>query len=276
MTFRGFRFPPVSCTIIYIARDHLFFLSNSFFFTEDFKSIPSAQLTLEQFHNNDAEIEYDPPSYIRSVVEHLHTQQVRQLASSTASGSSVYDDQSMDVEPLRVHLALPIDTSEEPLLSKNDHLLHDSSAKLHGLKSSLHGGDASVNVLVAAANIELGRTRAAKQSLIAGGKTGKHTGSAKQSKVTNKRKTRGKAGNNTTSGESTSESDAHSSSGAHFSLLFLFCTSFYVSLIRGSAQQLILLFKFLFIDTPSLLCRGRRWAQRCAGQCGQPRSRRSL
>jgi len=155
------------------------------------------------------------------VVEHLHAQQARQLASSTASGSSVYDDQSVDVEPLRVHLALPIDTSEEPMLSNNDHLLHDSSAKLHGLKGSLHGGDASVNVLVAAANIELGRTRAAKQSLIAGGKTDKHAGSAKNSKVTNKRKTRGKAGNNTTSGESTSESDAHSSSGALFSLIFV-------------------------------------------------------
>ncbi len=154
-------------------------------------------------------------------MEHLHTQQARQLASSTASGSSVYDDQSVDVEPLRVHLALPIDTSEEPVVHNNDHLLHDSSAKLHGLKSSLHGVDASVNVLVAAANIELGRTRAAKQSLLAGGKIDKHTGSAKQRKVSNKRKTRGKAGNNTTSGESTSESDAHSSSGAGFVTHFL-------------------------------------------------------
>uniref|UniRef100_A0A7S3HIT3 B-related factor 1 n=1 Tax=Spumella elongata TaxID=89044 RepID=A0A7S3HIT3_9STRA len=175
---------------------------------EEFKSIPSAQLTLEQFHNNDAEIEYDPPSYIRSVVEHLHAQQARQIASSAASGSSVYDDQSVDLEPLRVHLALPVDNSESPLVSKNDNLLHDSSAKLHGLKNTLRGGDASVNVLVAAANIELGRTRAAKQSLAAG----KTTVSDKKGKVSNKRKTRGKAGNNTTSGESTSESDAHSSS----------------------------------------------------------------
>jgi hypothetical protein len=35
---------------------------------EDFRSIPSAQLTLEQFHTVDAEVEYDPPSYIRNVV----------------------------------------------------------------------------------------------------------------------------------------------------------------------------------------------------------------
>ena len=144
------------------------------------------------------------------MVEHLHAQQARQIASSAASGSSVYDDQSVDLEPLRVHLALPVDTSESPLVSKNDHLLHDSSAKLHGLKNTLRGGDASVNVLVAAAKIELGRTRAAKQSLAAG----KTTVSGKKSQGSNKRKTRGKAGNNTTSGESTSESDAHSSSGA--------------------------------------------------------------
>lgn len=47
--------------------------------TDDFKSIPSAQLTLEQFHTNDAEVEFDPPSYIRSVVEHAH---------GTSSGNS--------------------------------------------------------------------------------------------------------------------------------------------------------------------------------------------
>jgi transcription initiation factor TFIIIB Brf1 subunit/transcription initiation factor TFIIB len=35
----------------------------------DFKSTPSAQLTLEQFHNNDMDVEYDPPSFIRNKIK---------------------------------------------------------------------------------------------------------------------------------------------------------------------------------------------------------------
>ncbi|KAJ1417917.1 cyclin-like protein, partial [Ochromonadaceae sp. CCMP2298] len=41
----------------------------------DFRSIPSAQLTLEQFHTNDAEAEFDPPAYVRAVVRGLQAQQ---------------------------------------------------------------------------------------------------------------------------------------------------------------------------------------------------------
>jgi transcription initiation factor TFIIIB Brf1 subunit/transcription initiation factor TFIIB len=37
----------------------------------DFKATPSAQLTVEQFHSNDTTEEYDPPSYIKNLVESL-------------------------------------------------------------------------------------------------------------------------------------------------------------------------------------------------------------
>ena len=36
---------------------------------EDFKATPSAQLTLEQFHQFDMSLEFDPPAYIRNQIE---------------------------------------------------------------------------------------------------------------------------------------------------------------------------------------------------------------
>ena len=48
---------------------------------EDFKSTPSAQLTLEQFHVNDFDVEYDPPSYISNKVDELTTRNNEATAS---------------------------------------------------------------------------------------------------------------------------------------------------------------------------------------------------
>lgn len=71
---------------------------------EDFRSIPSAQLTLEQFHTIDAELEYDPPSYIRNVVREATAQaQKYEYGDGGRDGSS-----SSGAGSLRhVRLALP-------------------------------------------------------------------------------------------------------------------------------------------------------------------------
>jgi hypothetical protein len=101
--------------------------------TEDFRSIPSAQLTLEQFHTNDAEVEYDPPSYIRNVL--------REASSSSARGDDAYGYGRSHASK-RVRLALPTEGDD------------GNAARRAGPGA----GGSSVNALVAAANLELGKS----------------------------------------------------------------------------------------------------------------------
>ncbi len=71
--------------------------------TDDFRSIPSAQLTLEQFHTHDAEVEYDPPAFIRNVVRDNATAQAKAEAAAAADPTMVDRHQRSH----KVRLALP-------------------------------------------------------------------------------------------------------------------------------------------------------------------------
>lgn len=106
------------------------------FLTEDFRSIPSAQLTLEQFHTNDAEIEFDPPSYIRNVVQDSLNSQYSCLKDEQEG--DYFTHESRAKVPRTVHLALP---------SSSD-----------GFVTQGNGAQSSVSALVAAAHMQLGRS----------------------------------------------------------------------------------------------------------------------
>jgi hypothetical protein len=121
--------------------------------TEDFRSIPSAQLTLEQFHTNDAEVEYDPPSYIRNVLREAGS-------SSSARGEDAYG-YGRSSAGKRVRLALPTEG--------------DSGNGARRVGPGV--GGSSVNALVAAANLELGKSiaKSAGRSGFAERKNGQDT-----------------------------------------------------------------------------------------------------
>jgi hypothetical protein len=102
--------------------------------TEDFRSIPSAQLTLEQFHTNDAEVEYDPPSYIRNVLREANSSSSARVEDAYGYGRSHASK--------RVRLALPTEGDD------------GNAARRAGTGA----GGSSVNALVAAANLELGKS----------------------------------------------------------------------------------------------------------------------
>jgi len=67
---------------------------------DDFKATPSAHLTIEQFLNNDATTEYDPPSYIKKllseVTEDSSTSIDIQLPGGTIDDEVEYDDDDDD------------------------------------------------------------------------------------------------------------------------------------------------------------------------------------
>lgn len=116
---------------------------------EEFKSIPSAQLTLEQFHTIDAEVEYDPPSYIRNVVRDAH--------------SSSYDGDGDGEVTRRVKLALPgVSNGRE---APTHRMVPPSSSSS---SSAGHGGGI-VNALVAAADYELARSNSSGGASAAAG-----------------------------------------------------------------------------------------------------------
>lgn len=59
----------------------------------DFKATPSAQLTVEQFHSNDSTEEYDPPSYIKNLVESL-------INDTDETGFSDCEDEDQEISEI--------------------------------------------------------------------------------------------------------------------------------------------------------------------------------
>lgn len=154
------------------------------FTAEDFRSIPSAQLTLEQFHTNDAEIEFDPPSYIRNVVQDSLNSQYNCLKDEQEGDYFTHEPRTAKV-PRTVHLALP-SSSDSGVTQGN-------------------GAQSSVSALVAAAHMQLGRGGASGGSAVSSGVSG----------ASNSKAAKDKSGCNTTSGESSDEGSVHDSAGKY-------------------------------------------------------------
>lgn len=97
---------------------------------DDFKATPSAQLTLEQFHQNDSNVEFDPPSFIRNQINEIEIETEAALNNSTDSQQ----------QPSYLYLSLDNpDDCKENKIQLDDDFNNDNMDKTIGYKRTMVG-----------------------------------------------------------------------------------------------------------------------------------------
>ena len=82
---------------------------------EDFRATPAAQLTVDQFHMQDFDMEFDPPSFIRGALNAAaDNDENGQGQVSLSLPGAINDEPDDDLLPRVDEFGLPTDPSQEP------------------------------------------------------------------------------------------------------------------------------------------------------------------